>query len=120
MKIGDKVKFLTNEFEEVGSFGRIVDTDIGNDQPYLVKGIGCKKRFWYRTKEIELVEIKKEFSKEGLTDAKDKLNELWKDHLDKPIMVDNYQINMLRQWINEQDPDEMITNEDIIYWLRIK
>jgi len=36
------------------------------------------------------------------------------------LAVTDRNIGMLRQWLNEKDPEKMITNDDIKFWLDIK
>ena len=39
---------------------------------------------------------------------------LWK----VPIDLDSKKVGQLRQWLNEKPADRLVTNEDIIYWLK--
>ena len=39
---------------------------------------------------------------------------LWK----VPIDLDSKKVGQLRQWLNEKPADRLVTNEDIIYFLR--
>jgi len=40
------------------------------------------------------------------------------DTPDIELIVNGTKIAQLRQWLNEREQDKMITNEDIIHWLK--
>jgi len=40
------------------------------------------------------------------------------DTPDIELTVNGTKIAQLRQWLNEREQDKMVTNEDIIHWLK--
>jgi len=40
------------------------------------------------------------------------------DTPDIELIVNGTKIAQLRQWLNEREQDKMVTNEDIIHWLK--
>ena len=61
--------------------------------------------------------IEEAFISQSIIDINGKL---WENRENYPIITDIQHIGMLRQWLNERTRDDLITNEQLLTWLKIK